>query len=68
LNYDEKDAFLEGYGLAEMDYQKIANAVRTLNILNYAEAINPLVDAKDNRRLARIRARINGGFDLFNFE
>lgn len=64
LCIDEKEAFLEGYGMSPREYGRIAPALKTLNILNYAGAIEEAIAAKNTRRLDHLRARLNGAFDL----
>jgi aminoglycoside phosphotransferase (APT) family kinase protein len=64
LCIDEKEAFLEGYGLSPREYGRIAPAIKTLNILNYSGAIEEAIAAKNSRRLEELRARLNGVFDL----
>jgi hypothetical protein len=64
LCIDEKEAFLEGYGLAPRDYAKIAAAVIALNILNYAPTIDEAIKAKNRPRLEALKARLHGTLDL----
>jgi aminoglycoside phosphotransferase (APT) family kinase protein len=64
LNIDEKEAFLEGYGMAVKDYAEVAKWVKVLNLLNYAPTIEKAVKAKDRSKLESIRARLHGAFDL----
>jgi aminoglycoside phosphotransferase (APT) family kinase protein len=64
LCIDEKEAFLQGYGIAPREYARCASAVKTLNILNYFGAIEDAIANKNRRRLEELRARLNGAFDL----
>jgi aminoglycoside phosphotransferase (APT) family kinase protein len=64
LCIDEKEAFLEGYGLSLRQYSAIAPAIKTLNILNYTGAIEEAIAARNRRRLDALRARLHGAFDL----
>ncbi len=64
LSIDQKEAFLEGYGLAPREFEKISGAVKCLNILNYAPAIQEALRAKDRSALQSLRARLHGAFDL----
>lgn len=66
LTTDEKESFLAGYGLALKDYLQMAPAIKTLNILNYVRDVNHAVKHKDKMQLLRIRARLNGAFDLYS--
>jgi hygromycin-B 4-O-kinase len=63
LCIDEKEAFLEGYGLAPRDYAKLALGVKTLNILNYAPTIDEALKTKNRARLDSLRARLHGALD-----
>ena len=64
LCIDEKEQFLEGYGLSPREYSDIACGVKTLNILNYTPTIDEAARAKDRRRLEALRVRLHGDFDL----
>jgi hygromycin-B 4-O-kinase len=64
LCIDEKEAFLEGYGVSPREYSRLAPAIKTLNILNYFDAIENAIRAKNRRRLEHLRARLQGAFDL----
>ena len=61
LGVDEKEVFLDGYGLTPAQFATGARYVRALNLLNYAWAIH---ESRDERRLAWMRLRLKGGFDL----
>jgi aminoglycoside phosphotransferase (APT) family kinase protein len=64
LCIDEKEAFLEGYGISSRDYERLSGAIKTLNILNYSGAIEDAIEHKNRHRLEQLRARLNGAFDL----
>jgi aminoglycoside phosphotransferase (APT) family kinase protein len=64
LCIDEKEAFLEGYGISPRQYATLASFVKTLNILNYAGAIQRAIAKKNRQRLERLRARLHGALDL----
>ena len=66
LSMDEKQAFLDGYGIDLKQYMRMAPAIKALNILNYARTILHAVERKDKRRLLHLRARLNGAFDLYS--
>lgn len=67
LTIDEKEAFIEGYNLSFSDFDGIGLTLRTLNILNYHKALVAAGAKKDEAQIRRIRARLNGAFDLFKF-
>jgi len=64
LNVDEKEAFLDGYGLAPKPFAKIGSDLKVLNILNYDAAIRHALGHKDRAKLETIRARLHGVLDL----
>ena len=66
LTMDEKQSFLDGYGLDLKEYTAIAPAIKALNILNFARTVGHALERKDRARLQRLRARLNGTFDLYS--
>jgi aminoglycoside phosphotransferase (APT) family kinase protein len=65
LSIDEKRAYAEAYGIEERELLAIAPAVRALNVLNYAPAVEQ-ADAEGNQaELTHLRLRLNGVFDLY---
>jgi aminoglycoside phosphotransferase (APT) family kinase protein len=66
LTMDEKQSFLDGYGLALKDYVQMAPAIKALNLLNYADVVTRAVKHKDKVRLFNLRVRLNGAFDLYS--
>lgn len=66
LTMDEKEAFLQGYGLDLKEYMEVAPAIKALNILNYAWAVGIALENKDKNQLLNFRARLNGTFDLYS--
>lgn len=64
LGLDEKEAFLEGYGMAPKAFAKTLDAIRCFNMLNYAHAVHSAALRQDDRRLAWFRARLAGELDL----
>jgi len=65
LSIDEKEVFVESYGLAPSEFEEIAPALKTLNILNYGKALAKAVAEKDAAQMRHIKSRLNGAFDLF---
>jgi hygromycin-B 4-O-kinase len=66
LGIDEKEAFLEGYGIAPKDFQKMSGIIKTLNILHYAPLVEKAVKKKDRPCLGRFEQRLNATLDLFS--
>jgi aminoglycoside phosphotransferase (APT) family kinase protein len=64
LSIDEKQAFVEGYGLSAREFARIAPAIKTINMLNYHDAIQHALKNKDEKRLQNLRLRLHGVFDL----
>src|SRR5687768_18231803 len=67
LGIDEKQAFLEGYGIAPKDFEKMSPTIKILNILHYAPVLEKAVKAKDRATLARFQQRLTGHLDLYSF-
>jgi len=66
LNIDEKQVFLEGYGMSFEAYREAAPDIKAINVLNYSRAVRHAVERKDELRMAHLRARLNGAFDLYS--
>jgi aminoglycoside phosphotransferase (APT) family kinase protein len=65
LSIDEKQAFLEGYGMSAPEFVKIAPIVKTLNVLNYFRTVVE-TGAEKNGESEFLKARLNGAFDLYS--
>lgn len=63
---DEKQYFLEGYGLSEKKLREIAPQMKAFNLINYAPAIESFARAKDKTRLEQYRTRLSGALDLYS--
>lgn len=63
---DEKEAFLAGYGLSPKAFRSMAGAVKTLNILNYAPALEEALRAKNKQTIETIRSRLLGAHCLYS--
>ena len=66
LTMDEKQSFLDGYGLDLEEYTAMAPAIKALNLLNYARTVHHALERKDKVRLLALRARLSGTFDLYS--
>ena len=66
LTIDEKQAFLEGYGLSSDAYREMAPAIKAFNILNYIRPVRHACEETDKSRWVHLRARLNGAFDLYS--
>jgi len=54
LSIDDKEAFLEGYGLNPANYALSAPAVRFFNILNYSTEVSQAAEQGDHPALERL--------------
>lgn len=66
LGTDEKEAFLEGYGLKPRAYELGLPFIRFFNVLNYVPAAESAAHGKDRDRLEQLRVRVQGGTDLYD--
>jgi hygromycin-B 4-O-kinase len=65
LTIDEKQAFLEGYGLKPAKIEEAAPLIKALNIINYAPKIERLAERKDSA-LEHYKMRLRGVLDLYS--
>ena len=66
LGIDEKQQFIDGYGLRAKKLEEAAPFVKAFNLLNYADAITRSKAEKDKAALEQLRARFAGAFDLYS--
>jgi len=66
LSIDEKQQFLEGYGLDAARMEETAAVVKALNVVNYAPEVERMMKAKDAAQLDYYRIRLNGVLDLYS--
>ncbi len=66
LSVDDKQYFLEGYGIAPRDYAKAVETIKALNVVNYAPVIEELAKKKDKHNLDFYKLRLSGHFDLYS--
>lgn len=64
LGPDDKEAFLEGYGVSPRRLENLAPVLRALNLLNYAWVIEQAIEAGQRERVAWLKARLRGAFDV----
>lgn len=64
LNMDEREAFLDGYGLKPERFEEIVPVVRALNLLNYFTTAREVIKRKDRNALDWLKVRLNGHLDL----
>src|SRR5262249_34017298 len=66
LSMDEKQNFLEGYGVNVNDYMRLASGIKALNVLLYSRSVHHALQRNDKTRLLSLRARLSGAFDLYS--
>ncbi|MEJ7680257.1 MAG: aminoglycoside phosphotransferase family protein [Segetibacter sp.] len=65
LSIDDKQFFLEGYGMKPKEYERINEAIKSLNLINYAPVIDELAKKEDKNNLEYYRLRLSGHLDLY---
>ena len=65
LSIDEKQLFLEGYGLKEKTICELMPVVKAINFINYAPEIERLANEKDHAHLDAMRTRLNGALEMY---
>ena len=66
LSIDEKQAFIEGYGLSTCEIYEMAPLIKAFNILNYSAVVEIAVEKEDNKQLSELKLRLNGCLDLYS--
>lgn len=66
LSIDEKQIFLDGYGLSNDQIEQTAPLVKAFNILNYSTSIELAIDKNDHKSLADLKLRLQGCLDLYS--
>ena len=67
LSIDEKQLFLEGYGLKEKEIAELMPLIRAINFVNYAPEVERLAMEKDKEHLEKLQTRLSGALDLYSF-
>lgn len=66
LTIDEKDRFIEGYGLDLGQVEEMSPLIKAFNFINYSTAIEHAVETEDHKSLAEFRLRLSGALDLYS--
>jgi hygromycin-B 4-O-kinase len=66
LGIDQKQQFIEGYGITPKRLTDIAPYIKAFNLMNYTDQIDRATSTKDKPALARLQARLAGVFDLYS--
>jgi aminoglycoside phosphotransferase (APT) family kinase protein len=67
LSIDEKQLFLEGYGLKEKEIVTLMPVIKAINFINYAPEVERLAMEKDTEHLEKLRTRLGGALDFYSF-
>ena len=67
LSIDEKQLFLEGYGIKEKKIAELMPVVKAINLINYAPEIERLAGEKDTAHLEALRTRLGGVLEMYSF-
>jgi len=68
LSIDEKQAFVDGYGISPHEYRKLSNSIKALNIINYAPFVKTALEKKDKDKIEHIKSRLQGAYDLYSLD
>jgi aminoglycoside phosphotransferase (APT) family kinase protein len=66
LGIDEKQEFINGYGIKPKKLEEAAPFIKAFNLLNYVDEINRVKASKDKKAMDQLRMRFNGLFDLYS--
>lgn len=66
LSMDDKQLFLDAYGIPPARFAVMADAVKTLNVLHYAMKADRLLRGMDAAEKAALRLRLSGALDLYS--
>src|SRR6185436_6633686 len=66
LSIDEKQEFLQGYGLSDKKLAELAPVIKALNLMNDAPQVERLVELNEKAQLERYRSRLSGALDLYS--
>jgi aminoglycoside phosphotransferase (APT) family kinase protein len=66
LSIDEKHGFVGGYGLTNDQLKDMAPLIKTINIINYAGAVNTAAEKESAKDLEELRLRLSGCLDLYS--
>lgn len=66
LGIDEKQAFIDGYGLGPEQLEQMMPLIKVFNILNYQSALAAAIEQNDQKKLSETSLRLNGILDLFS--
>jgi hygromycin-B 4-O-kinase len=65
LSIDDKQAFIEGYGIDPHELQEMSPLLKAFNVMNYAPAIERASLEEDHKSLSQFKLRLSGSLDLY---
>jgi aminoglycoside phosphotransferase (APT) family kinase protein len=66
LSIDEKQEFLEGYGINREEISRISPVLKALTVINYAPSVEQAAKSKNSAKLEQYRVRLAGELDLYS--
>ncbi len=66
MSIDEKQLFIEGYGLKNRHVEEMAALIKAFNIMNYYSVAEEAIQQHDRKKLSEIKLRLNGALDLYS--
>ena len=66
LSIDNKNYFLQGYGIEPEAYSDFSSGIKLFNILNYSTYLDELKPTKHKLQFEVFKLRLNGSLDLFS--
>lgn len=67
LSIDEKQEFLEGYGMTGKDISRISPVLKALTVINYAPSVEHAAKSKNAAKLEWYRVKLAGDLDMYSF-
>lgn len=66
LSIDEKQEFLEGYGLGGEEFSAVVPVLKAMTIINYASCVHQAAKMNRSAELESYRVRLSGELDLYS--
>lgn len=66
LSIDEKQEFLDGYGVSTETVKELSALTKALNLINYAPVVERQVFKGRTERIEKLKVRLSGALDLFS--
>ena len=66
LSIDEKQIFIDGYGLDHDEIEAMAPLIKAFNIINYSGAVSRAAKEDDQKSLTQFKLRLSGSLDMYS--